>query len=123
MTNLPWYTASANSRTWPGAALARAARSSAELSIRSAEPAPVPTAGGSPAVVGSPAVGGAGSARGSPDPVGREAVGAVAVGESDGAGREGGGVVPATELGRFVLDATSGRDGVGLAATVWNRTS
>jgi hypothetical protein len=51
-----------------------------------------------------------------------EAVGAVAVGEADGAGREGGAVVPATELGRVVLDAASGWDGVGPAATVWNRT-
>jgi hypothetical protein len=51
-----------------------------------------------------------------------EAVGAVAVGEADGAGREGAAVVPATELGRAALDAASGWDGVGPAATVWNRT-
>jgi hypothetical protein len=54
-----------------------------------------------------------------------EAVGAVdvAVGEADGAGREGAAVVPATELGRVVLDTASGRDSVGPAATDWNRTS
>jgi hypothetical protein len=92
-------------------AWARAARSSAELSTRSGEPALVPT------------VGGAGTAGGALDPVGVEAVGAVAVGKADGAGRDGAAVAPATELGRLVLDAASGRDGVGLAVTVWNRTS
>jgi hypothetical protein len=111
MTNLPWYTASASSRTSPGMASARAARSSAELSTRSGEPALVPTAGG------------AGTSGGALDPVGVEAVGAVAIGKADGAGREGAAVVPVTELGRLVLGAVSGRDGVGSAATVRNRTS
>ena len=111
MTNLPWYTASASSRTWPGAGIGEGRPQLRGAVDPQRGAALVPTAGG------------AGTDGGALDPVGVEAVGAAAVGKADGAGREGAAVVPATELGRLVLDAASGRDGVGLAATVWNRTS